>query len=163
MSQLYELSRPFPPNLIKKPPRGKFGSYVPHSTITERLLSILGPFSYEIVEVVRGYATAVIGKDGTEDNPTYPSRDNAVVGCLARMTLTIDGKEVTVIEVGDVEEPAMNNDGRNLKDASSDAVKRCAMRVGLGTHLWSQDKDGSYYFLDTQLAKQEGIKVDEEA
>jgi hypothetical protein len=34
-----------------------------------------------------------------------------------------------------------------MKDAASDALKRCAMRMGLGLHLWSQDK----YILHTTL------------
>lgn len=146
--QLVQLATPFPDSLIKDPPRGKFGSYVQHSTITERLLSILGPFDYEVLELIRGKAKAIKGKDGTKENPTYPARENAVVGCLARLTATVDGRKVTVVEVGDVEEAAMNNDGRNAKDASSDAMKRCAMRFGCGLHLWSQED----YFLDTQLA-----------
>ena len=37
------------------------------------------------------------------------------------------------------------------KNATSDAFKRCWMRLGLGLHLWS----GSSYFLDRQLAKSE--------
>ncbi len=149
MTELHELSRPFPDHLVKKAPQGKYGSYVAHSTVTERLLSIVGPFDYEVMEVIRGPAPAVIGKGHTEDDPKYYARANAIVGCLARLTVMIDGGRVSVTEVGDVEEPAMNNDGRNLKDASSDAIKRCAMRIGLGLHLWSQDD----YFLEAQLEK----------
>ena len=149
MTDLHELSRPFPEHLIKPAPSGKYGYYVKHSAVTERLLSIVGPFDYEIIQVIRGRAPAVIGKDYTKEDPKYPARDDAVVACLARMTITVDGRVVSVTEVGDVEEPAMNSDGRNLKDASSDAIKRCAMRVGLGLHLWSQDD----HFLDKQLEK----------
>ena len=121
-------------------------------TGTERRLSIVGPFESEVVGMVRGHAPPVKGKDGTKDKPTYPGRENAIVGCLARLTLTIDGDTRTVTETGDVEEPAMNTDGRNLKDASSDAIKRCAMRFGLGLHLWSQGD----YFLEIQLLSNGG-------
>ena len=38
MKQLYELSRKFPKEWIKKAPKGKFGNYVPHPVITQRLL-----------------------------------------------------------------------------------------------------------------------------
>ena len=151
MTDLHELSRPFPDHLIKPAPKGKFGSYVAHSAVTERLLSIVGPFDYEIIQVIRGLAPAVAGMHGTKEDPTYPARPDAVVACLARMTIHVDGRVVSVTEVGDVDEPAMHNDGRNLKDASSDAIKRCAMRVGLGLHLWSQTD----YFLDKQLEKDE--------
>jgi hypothetical protein len=39
-----------------------------------------------------------------------------------------------------------------MKDAMSDAFKRCAMRCGLGLHLWSQ---GDYYLYD-RLTEAEG-------
>ena len=146
MSDLYELSRPFTKEFVKKPPAGKFGDYVKHSTVNERLLSIVGPFTYELPQIVHGFAPEI-----KTENRTYPSRDHAVLGCVGRLTVDIDGRTVTVEEAGDVEQPAMNLDGRNLKDASSDAFKRCCMRLGLGLHLWS----GSDYFLDKQLHKLE--------
>lgn len=147
IDQLYQLSRPFPLSLIKEAPAGRFGDYVPHSTVTERLLSIVGPFDFQVTEVIRGTAPPVIGKDGTKESPAFAGRDNAVVGCIATLGVTIDGRQIWVSEVGDVDEPAMNHDGANLKFAASDAIKRCAMRIGLGLHLWSQEN----YFLDKQL------------
>jgi hypothetical protein len=145
MSDLYELSRPFTDQFVKKAPTGKYGDYVSHSTVNERLLSIVGPFTWEIAQIIHGPTGEVKGQ-----NQTWPARDHAIIGCVGRLTVTVDGKTVTVEEVGDVEQAAMNEDGRNLKDASSDAFKRCCMRLGLGLHLWSQ-KD---YFLDKQLAKE---------
>ena len=70
------------------------------------------------------------------------------------MTVEIDGELVTVEEVGDVEQPFnWKSDGARLKDAVSDAVKRCAMAFGVGLHLWSQYEGQSEYFLDKQLEK----------
>ena len=43
-----------------------------------------------------------------------------------------------------------------MKDAVSDAVKRCAMAIGCGLHLWAQFEGKSEYFLDQQLAKELG-------
>lgn len=149
MSDLYELSRPFTKEFVKKPPAGKYGDYVKHSTVNERLLSIVGPFTYALPQIVYGAAPEI--KTTGQQSRTYPGRDHAVVGCVGRLTVTIDGRTVSVEEAGDVENPAMNLDGRNLKDASSDAFKRCCMRLGLGLHLWS----GTDYFLDKQLHKQE--------
>jgi hypothetical protein len=153
VEQLHQLSRPFPMHLVKEAPSGKFGDYVPHSTVTERLLSIVGPFDFQIMEVIRGYAPPVIGKDGTKESPAFSARANAIVGCIGTLGVTIDGRQVWVSEVGDVDEPAMNHDGSNLKFAASDAIKRCAMRIGLGLHLWSQEN----YFLDKQLEATLGI------
>lgn len=148
MSQLRELATPFLGRLVKEPPRGKFGSYVAHSTVNERALSVVGPFSFEVVEVIRGWTDAVTINSGKPTERTFPER-TAVVGCLARLTTEIDGHTVSVVEVGDVEGAAAQSDGANLKEASSDAFKRCWMRLGLGLHLWSQDD----YFLDRQLDK----------
>ena len=137
MSQLHELSRPFPASLVKQKPGGKFAAaYVEHSVISQRLLEVLGPFSFEVKEMI--------------SNP-----DGAVVGCLATLTVTVDGKEVRITEVGDVEHPG-NNNGSSGKTAASDAFKRCAMRLGVGLHLWATD--GNYY-LDKALEKREGKDV----
>jgi hypothetical protein len=130
MSQLSELARPFPARLVKEKP-GKFAAaYVSHDTVNQRLLEVVGPFTWEIVQVVT--------------NP-----DGVVSGCLGRLTVEVDGRTVSVTEAGDVERPDGNN-GSNLKSASSDAFKRAAMRLGLGLHLWSTD-----YFLDKALDKRE--------
>ncbi|HEY7823679.1 MAG TPA: Rad52/Rad22 family DNA repair protein, partial [Acidimicrobiia bacterium] len=131
MSQLYELSRPFPAGLVKQKP-GKFAaSYVEHSVISQRLLEVVGPHDFAIDRVVT--------------NP-----DGVVSGCTATLTVEVDGRRVAVTEVGDVEHPGANN-GANLKNAASDALKRCAMRLGVGLHLWSQDN----YYLDKALEKRE--------
>ena len=130
MTQLHELSRPFPAALVKPPPKGKYGSYVAHSTVTERLLSIVGPFDIRIVNILKG--------------------DNGIEGCVLECTFTIDGSQVVIQESGDCEQPSnWKTEGARLKDAVSDGVKRCAMRTGLGLHLWSGDD----YFLDKQLEK----------
>ena len=68
----------------------------------------------------------------------------AVVG--QTLSCEIDGRRVTVSEVGDVANPKDAN-GENAQIASSQAFKRCAMRLGLGLHLWS----GELYFLDKAL------------
>ena len=133
MTQLHELSRPFPPALVKEAPQGKYGSFVAHSTVTERLLSIVGPFDQRITQILYG--------------------DNGhLEGIVLEMTFTIDGNTVVVQEAGDCERPTnWPTQGARLKDAVSDGVKRCSMRIGLGLHLWSQDD----YFLASQLEKQE--------
>ena len=64
--------------------------------------------------------------------------------------LEIDGKLVTVTSIGDVEHD-QKNDGSNAKHAESDSFKRCAMKLGLGLHLWA----GEEYYLDKQLDKKE--------
>jgi hypothetical protein len=127
--QLYELARPFPDRLVKQKP-GKFAaSYVEHSVISQRLLEVVGPHTFTV-------DTPVLNPDGV------------IVGCLATLEVMVDGDFVTITEVGDVEHPGTNN-ASNLKNAASDALKRCAMRLGVGLHLWSQDN----YYLDKALEK----------
>jgi hypothetical protein len=149
--ELAELARPFPTEFVER----KDGQdYVAHHVVNQRLLSIVGPFDFELVQVIRGDVAAVPpdasarsrrGKAGT------PELRNIVVGGIWRLRATIDGRPVQVEEVGDVGD--VNNwphDGARLKDAASDALKRCSMRVGLGLHLWAQE----HYFLDQQLRAQ---------
>jgi hypothetical protein len=62
----------------------------------------------------------------------------------------IDGDTVVIDEVGECERPGQN-DGLNVKNAVSDAVKRCSMRVGLGLELWCQET----YVLDRVLETKE--------
>lgn len=153
-NQLTALSQPFPSKFVKQNPSGG-GTYVGHDVVTQRLLSILGPYDFDCKQLIRGYV------DAKPPNPNgrsakaragSPPLENAVVGALCTLTVTIDGKTVSVTEVGDCEEPHnWPHDGARTKDALSDAIKRCAMRIGLGLHLWSQD----LYVLDGVLARRE--------
>ena len=66
----------------------------------------------------------------------------------------IRNKEISVVEAGDVENPTnWKTNGARMKDAMSDAIKRCAMALGVGLHLWSQIDGQDEYFLDKQLEK----------
>ena len=67
------------------------------------------------------------------------------------LKVTIDGQEIVVEEAGAVERKVPNN-GEALKDCMSDAIKRCAMRLGLGLHLWAGD---SYYLYNVLNKKEE--------
>lgn len=76
--------------------------------------------------------------------------DPVLNGAIAKLGLKIDGEWVWVREAGGVENPHIQDgDGERLKIAMSDAFKRCAMRFGVGLHLWAQE----HYFLDKVLAR----------
>lgn len=142
MEQLHELSRPFPKEFIHKNPSG-FGDYIQHSVIRQRLLSVLGAYDQEVKQIIR---EEVKDKQG--------NYRQIVTGVVLALTVEIDGKKVTIEEIGDVENPFnWKTDGARLKDAVSDAVKRCAMGMGVGLHLWAQFEGKSEYFLDKQLEK----------
>ncbi len=142
MKQLYELSRIFPEKFIHKNPTG-FGDYIQHSVIRQRLLSVLGAYSQEVKHIIREKLT---DKQGVERE--------VITGVVLALTVEIDGNLVTIEEAGDVEQPFnWKTDGARMKDAVSDAVKRCAMAFGVGLHLWAQFDNQSEYFLDKQLEK----------
>ncbi len=136
MNQLYELSRRFPDKFIHDNPSG-YGDYIQHSVIRQRLLTVLGAYSTDIVETLYD--------------------DGIITGVVLKLSCVIDGKEISVVEAGDVENPTnWKTNGARMKDAMSDAIKRCAMSLGVGLHLWSQIDGQDEYFLDKQLEKQLG-------
>ena len=129
MSQLNKLATPFSDRFIETKP-GKFAaSYVPHGIVSQFLLGILGPYDFAIDTLVR-------------------DADGTLTGCLCTLTVEIDGRTTSIQEVGECENP--NNwktDGARLKACASDGIKRCAMRLGLGLHLWHK-QDGNYVLAD---------------
>ena len=152
LSDLAKLCHPFPDRVIHRNPSGG-GSYVKHSTVEQRVLDVLGPVDLSLVEVIRGEVA------GTPPNPKgssdrakrgTPDLASAVVGVVLRMAATVDGRLVMVEEAGDCEQPHnWPHDGARMKDAMSDAYKRCAMRLGVGLHLWSQDD----FYIAEKLAR----------
>jgi len=126
--QLRALAKRVPARYIKQKPGGFKASYVSHSEIQQMLLAKLGPVDQRVIDFIR-------------------SPEGVVEGVLLEMVFPIDGRLVTVQEIGECERPGTNN-GVNAKNAVSDGIKRCAMRVGLGLELWSQEN----YVLDKALA-----------
>jgi hypothetical protein len=129
MKQLTDLVKRIPEDYIKTKPGGFQADYVSHADIQQILLAKLGPCSQEVTRVIT-------------------NSEGVVQGCVLRVLYVIDGQQYVIEEAGDVERPGANN-GANLKNAVSDAVKRCAMRVGVGLHLWSQEN----YVLDKVLTE----------
>ena len=124
MTNNVDLLSPFPKELVKKAPAGKFGDYVPHAHYVERLRDSGVKYSWtcEPVYGLHNGEKRIVGAKGTitiEDMGSY------------------DG-------FGDVDtfklSSAKFNDGSNLKDAESDAFKRACMRFGLGVELWTGSK-----------------------
>ena len=115
---LSDLVKRIPDSYIQTKPGGFHADYVAHADIQQILLAKLGPYDQEIKQIIT-------------------NADGILQGCILRCTYQIDGKTIVIEEAGDVERPGANN-GSNLKNAVSDAVKRCAMRVGVGLHLWAQ-------------------------
>lgn len=129
MSQLRELARPFPASQIeRKPPRNE--EFVAHHVVEQRLISVLGrvPNQQITKEIYDG---------------------DKLTGVRLRMWTEIDGVPTEVEEPGAANGNESTN-GDALKNAVSDAYKRCAMRMTLGLHLWAQE----HYWLDAWFEKQ---------
>ena len=121
---LRDLVKRIPASYVKTKPGGFQADYVSHADIQQILLAKIGPCTQEVKELIY-------------------NAEHQLQGCILRMTYEIDGQTVVIEEAGDVERPGAYN-GANAKNAVSDAVKRCAMRIGVGLHLWSQEN----YVLD---------------
>lgn len=132
MSQQDLLNRPFPSRLVKTTPDQAAADYVEHGVITAYLNAIVPGWSFEHVDTVVGDIPEMQTK-----RRTYPARVG-VTGAVWRLVADVDGAQRIVDEVGTADNPAMRTDAENLKLAASDALKRCAMRLGLGLHLWTQ-------------------------
>lgn len=128
MTQLARLAKPVPDKYVSQVTAGggRKADYVSHSVITEILLAVVGPFDFHVTQIVT-------------------DKDGAVTGCLATLTVDIDGRTTSITEVGDTTGQE-GTEGGALKNASSDALKRCAMRLGLGLALWA--RPGNYFLYD---------------
>lgn len=154
MSDLRKLSQPFDQRYVHDNPSGG-GTYVKHHVIVQRLLMVVGAYDFHVVEYIRGDVPEIPpNPEGNSKRAREgsPALHDVIVGATCRLTVDIDGRPTTVEDAGDCEQPHnWPHDGARAKDAVSDAIKRCAARVGLGLHLWSQDE----YFLAAALAELE--------
>lgn len=131
--QITKLLHPFPARLVKaNPSGGARGSYVAHPVVEQRIIDALGrPPCTRLVQIIRGTAPGKSGK---------PDMEGVVVGMVLRMEATVDGEPWFAEETGDCELPSnWPHDGARMKDAQSDAYKRCAMRLGVALHVWAQE------------------------
>jgi hypothetical protein len=158
MSQLSEMAKPFKGQYVETKPGPSKAKYTEHNFVVERLLLHLGGYSFELVDTFAAPFDWTT-KDRNTGEITDHHLDSCIQGVVCRLRVTLDGQECIIEEVGDVEHPGnWKTEGARLKVAMSDALKRCAMRRGLGLHLWS----GDLYFLDRALNRAAEGAVEEE-
>lgn len=106
-----------------------------HTVSVQWLLASVGPYDFEIVEKLYS-------------KPKKGGEEKVLNGVICRLTIEVDGRVVKIEEAGGLES-AMNQDGdgERLKHLLSDALKRCAMRVGVGLNIWAAE----HYFLHKAL------------
>lgn len=135
-TQLARLSKTWSGKYVKtRDMGGRQESYVPHSSVSERLLQVCGPYDWDF-ELIYS--------------------ENVPVAVKGKLTITVDGKEVTVAGSG-TPQNTKESVGEQIKKMESDAFKRAASKVGVALHLWSQDN----YFLDKVLSKELGVDLKE--
>jgi len=159
---LAKLARQFPTKFVHGNPSGG-GSYVAHPVVRQRLLATFGLYDFTMVEILRGHVAGKApnpGGNSARAKAGTPDLEGAVVGVVCRLTVPrADGRLVSIEDVGDCEDPYnWPHDGARLKDAMSDALKRCAMGMSVALHLWC--KPGEYR-LDAALAHLLEVEVPE--
>ena len=125
-----------PEKFVQEAP--KFGKYVPHYVIVQWLLATVGPFDWELVEVLRGDSRGTVKQVDIDLH-------NVIVGVVYRLTVVVDGHRVMVEEVGEVDAYTKTGDGARLKHCTSDALKRCAMRLGIAIQLWCEAASDEHF------------------
>ena len=137
------LTKTFNKNEIKDAPKGKFGKYVPHHLITKRLNEVMHDgWTFEILREIK-------------------DKSGRCSGVVARMT--IDGLGFRD-EIGDTnaQQDGRNTDSELIKLATSDAIKRCAMRFGIGLHLWTGDIPEEEAWSGSTPARQQPTETESE-
>jgi hypothetical protein len=125
---LEERIKPFPQAFVHT---AGHGSFVTHSVIVQRLLDLYGQYDMRVVREIYD--------------------DHVLTGCLLEITVDLDGTPNVVQEYGDCGDPQQKDtNGERAKNAISDGLKRCAMRLGVGLHLWAQDESYLYDKLNTE-------------
>jgi len=128
-----ELSKPFSGKAVKSGSDiGKYGDYVEHAMVRQKLIAILGNFTENVPYHLKEYLY----------NPKSQKEQQVLVGCNYRITAVINGQTVTKESTGVVEHPFnWKTDAERLKVAESDAFKRCAMKFGVALHLYVKDEE----------------------
>src|SRR5262249_48829678 len=112
-----DLAAPFEPTEVKVKPAVVTGS---------RAMAL----AYVDARVIQDRLDEVLGVDGWQDD--YECRDDGAVVC--RLRLRLGGEWVTKVDVGGPSEQP--DGGDRLKAAFSDALKRAAVKFGIGRYLY---------------------------
>ena len=140
-----KLTAHFKDDEVKAPPTGKYGKYVPHHLITKRLNDVVpGKWNFTMKKEIR-------------------NKEGELEGVV--MSLYIEGLQGPNDEVGDVDRNDKQNGKRTeselLKLAFSDALKRCAMRYGIGLHLWTGLPEEELWSMSSDSTAKQATELEE--
>ena len=128
MPTLEAVLKPFPEAFVHS---AGHGSFVTHSVVVQRLLDLYGTYNMTVVRELYD--------DG-----------HILTGVLLEITVQGDDGPIVMQEFGDCSDPLQKvTNGERAKNAISDGLKRCAMRLGVGLHLWAQEESYLHSKLST--------------
>ena len=128
-----ELSKAWNKSFVKQL-KMSYGSidYVEHTQVTQKLIALIPDVQMKLESYVY---------DKVEDE--HGIRRKFLTGVVYTISGTIDGEFRSVTEAGMCDKPffaegnrKVSNNGERLKECISDAIKRCAMRLGVGIELY---------------------------
>jgi len=152
------LSKPWNKNLVKTINKG-FGDidYVEHTQVTQKLIAVSPDWNFNIDQYLEDTVEDVNGLQRT-----------FITGAQVTITMKVDNEYVSRTEVGMCDKPFFHNDpnkvhnnGQRAKECVSDAIKRCAMRFGVGIELYDTDAWISDY-LSKEIVELEELTNDEQ-
>lgn len=146
------LSKPWNKKLIKSLNKG-FGNidYVEHTQVTQKLIAISPDWNFSIDKYIEDTVEDMNGIQRT-----------FITGAQVTITMKVDDQYLTRSEVGMCDKPffhsdpnKVHNNGQRAKECVSDAIKRCAMRFGVGIELYDTDAWISSYLFKAEIEDQE--------
>ena len=131
------LNRPLPDEALKKMPHKQGMTAITPIYVTDRL-------------------NEAFGLGGWEFDPAIIDDNDKMV--IMRGVLTVPAHNVRIVQFG-------GNDNRDrgdaYKGAATDALVKCASYLGVGSHVWRNDKPREGHSVETKPTKEKFKKVEE--
>ena len=136
------LSKEWNTDIVKQKPTsyGKI-DYVDHTQVTQKLIALIPD-----VQITINYNVGNGGMLYDDAYTTDGETKKVLTGVALSVTGTVDGKYRVVEEIGMCDKPVDGingkpplTNGERAKECMSDAIKRCAMRLGVGIELYGKD------------------------
>jgi hypothetical protein len=152
------LSKPWNKKLVKKINKG-FGEidYVEHTQVTQKLIAVSPDWNFNVERYLEDTVEDMNGIQRT-----------FITGAQVSITMKVDNEYITRSEVGMCDKPffhsdpnKVHNNGQRAKECVSDAIKRCAMRFGVGLELYDTDAWLSEY-LEKEIVELQDLSNDEQ-
>ena len=128
--QLIQLTKPVSPVFIETKPKARRNlTFVGHANVTQLLLAAVGPYSWEKVP----------GSDLFDGEGNLEAQ-------VWRLTVEIDGKEVSVESTGDYDNMKGKSQGFRAQVCEGNAYRRAASKIGVFLEGWvdGASKSGMY-------------------